>query len=64
LEPAEPAVEAALALVAARKPTYFSYADWLLLDEIEMRRGEAQGRPRVKFTDVDEMLAALEKEAV
>ena len=51
------------ALVAARKPTYFSYADWQRLDEIEVKRGEEQGRPRVKFTDVHEMLEALEKEA-
>lgn len=64
LAPAEPSREAAEALVAARKPTYFSYADWQRLDEIEVKRGEEQGRPRVKFTDVDEMLAALEKEVV
>jgi ferredoxin--NADP+ reductase len=64
LQPEEPSAGAALALVAARKPTYFSYDDWLRLDDIEMRRGEAQGRPRVKFTSVEEMLAALEKEAV
>ena len=49
--------------MAARKPTYFSYADWQRLDEIEVKRGEEQGRPRVKFTDVHEMLEALEKEA-
>src|SRR5690606_27542280 len=63
LEPDDPSPEGAEALVAARKPTYFSYADWQRLDEIEVKRGEEQGRPRGKFTDVHEMLEALEKEA-
>lgn len=63
LEPDDPSPEGAEALVAARKPTYFSYTDWQRLDEIEVKRGEEQGRPRVKFTDVHEMLEALEKEA-
>jgi ferredoxin--NADP+ reductase len=36
-----------------------SYADWLRLNEIELERGRAQGRPRLKFTRVDDMLAAL-----
>jgi ferredoxin--NADP+ reductase len=63
LQPADPSPEVALALVAERKPAYFTYDDWLRLDEIELRRGEEQGRPRVKFTDVDAMLEALEKQA-
>ncbi len=62
LQPERPTAEAALALVAERQPHYFSYEDWQRLDEIEVQRGEALGRPRVKFTDVEEMLAALEKQ--
>jgi hypothetical protein len=31
------------------------------LDALETARGAEQGRPRVKFTTVDEMLKALEK---
>ena len=58
LEPAHPAA-AAEALVRQRQPSYFSYADWLKLDAIEVERGRAQGRPRVKLTTIDEMLAAL-----
>jgi ferredoxin/flavodoxin---NADP+ reductase len=54
---AEPA--AAEALVRQRRPRFFSYADWIKLDEIEVGRGRAQGRPRVKLTSVEEMLAAL-----
>ena len=36
-----------------------TYPDWRRLDEIEIARGQAAGRPRVKFTRVEEMLAAL-----
>src|SRR5712691_4119777 len=59
LHPDEPDPGAAERLVRARKPGYFSYADWLRLDALEVARGRAAGRPRVKFTSVEEMLAAL-----
>ena len=59
LQPSHPTPGAAEALVRQRKPTFFSYADWLRLNEIEVSRGRAQGRPRVKFASVEEMLAAL-----
>jgi ferredoxin/flavodoxin---NADP+ reductase len=59
LEPSEPDPAAAERLVRQRQPSYISYADWLRLNEVEVTRGRAQGRPRVKFTRVDEMLAAL-----
>ncbi len=58
LQPAQPSAAAAAALVRQRKPTFISYEDWLKLNEIEVSRGRAQGRPRVKFTRVEEMLAA------
>ncbi len=38
-----------------------SYSDWQRLDRIELERGRAQGRPRVKLGSVAEMLAALER---
>lgn len=41
------------------QPDYFSYADWLKLDEIEQERGKSSGRPRVKFTTREEMLRAI-----
>jgi ferredoxin--NADP+ reductase len=59
LEPRHPEATAAEALVRQRQPNFFSYADWLKLDAIEVSRGRAQGRPRVKFTSIDEMLGAL-----
>jgi len=59
LEPTRPEAAAAEALVRQRQPNYVSYTDWLKLDQIEVARGRAQGRPRVKLTSVEEMLAAL-----
>ncbi len=59
LRPDEPDVEAARALVQSRQPRYISYDDWLQLNELELERGAAQGRPRVKFTSVEEMMAVL-----
>jgi len=37
-----------------------SFADWRRLDVIETDRGKPLGRPRVKFTTVEEMLAAVD----
>ncbi|MBI2207122.1 MAG: FAD-dependent oxidoreductase [Candidatus Rokubacteria bacterium] len=57
LTPAEPAADAAERLVRERQPQWFSYADWLKVNETEVAKGRAGGRPRVKLTRVDEMLA-------
>jgi ferredoxin--NADP+ reductase len=59
LEPSQPDAKCMEELVRARQPQFFTFADWLKLDELEVSRGKAQGRPRVKFTSVEEMLAAL-----
>jgi len=59
LRPADPSPPAVERLVRERQPQYLSYQDWLRLDEIEVRRGKETGRPRVKFTRVKDMLAAL-----
>jgi len=59
LRPADPSPEGVERLVRERQPQYLSYQDWLRLDEIETRRGKETGRPRVKFTRVKDMLAAL-----
>lgn len=55
----ETSVAASEALVRSRQPQVVSYGDWLKLDAIELERGRAVGRPRVKFTRVEDMLAAL-----
>jgi ferredoxin--NADP+ reductase len=59
LAPAEPDPAAAGRLFAQRQPHLFTYADWKRLDDIETARGRAEGRPRVKFTSVDDLAAAL-----
>ena len=59
LDPAHPKREAAERMVEEKQPKRFTYDDWLKLDEMEVARGEKQGRPRVKFTSVEEMLEAL-----
>jgi ferredoxin--NADP+ reductase len=59
LGPPAPDRQAIARLVSERQPLHVSYADWRRLDELEVARGRAAGRPRVKFTRVKEMLAAL-----
>ena len=59
LTPSQPDIAAAKQLVTARQPNTVSYDDWLKLDALEVANGEALGRPRLKFTCVEEMLAAL-----
>jgi len=59
LQPQRPDPESISELVAERRPEFFSYEDWKRLDELEIDRGKSQGRPRVKFTSVPEMLSQL-----
>jgi ferredoxin--NADP+ reductase len=59
LRPADTSPESVERLVRERQPQYLSYRDWRRLDEIETARGKETGRPRVKFTRVKDMLAAL-----
>lgn len=48
------------ALLTERGLRTVDFADWKRLDQIEVERGAAGGRPRVKFGRVQEMLAALD----
>jgi ferredoxin--NADP+ reductase len=59
LHPSYPEPAAAEKLIRERQPDAVSYADWLRLNALEIARGQAVGRPRLKFTRVQEMLAAL-----
>lgn len=45
-------------LVAARQPARIDYRGWQAVDAAERARGAASGRPRVKLTDVQEMVDA------
>jgi ferredoxin--NADP+ reductase len=46
-------------LLASRGVTYVTIDGWRILDQIESVRGADSGRPRVKFTRIDEMLDAI-----
>jgi ferredoxin--NADP+ reductase len=59
LQPEQPERDAVVELIETRQPDWFSYEDWLRLDEAEVARGEAQDRPRVKFTSVEAMVEAI-----
>lgn len=61
LSPTQPTAAAVEALVRDRQPDVVTFADWQRLNALELSRGKEQGRPRVKFTSVADMLAALGK---
>jgi ferredoxin/flavodoxin---NADP+ reductase len=58
--PAEPGRDALQRRLAGGNIRVVSWSDWQRLDELEKQRGAAQGRPRLKFARVEEMLAALD----
>jgi ferredoxin/flavodoxin---NADP+ reductase len=58
-EPSDPDPAALERFLRQRQPLVVGYADWLRLNALEIARGQARGRPRLKFTRVDEMLTAL-----
>lgn len=57
-EAADP--QAILRLLEERGVRYVPYESWQRLDRLEVERGKAAGRPRVKFVRVEEMLTALD----
>jgi ferredoxin--NADP+ reductase len=59
LAPNYPTAGAIETLVRERQPNLLSWEDWFRLDELEINRGKELGRPRLKFTAVEDMLAAL-----
>jgi ferredoxin--NADP+ reductase len=59
LQPPAPSATAADGLIRSRQPQCLSYEDWRHLDRVEVARGRALGRPRVKLTRLDEILATL-----
>ena len=60
--PAHPDLATVDSFVRQRQPAALTYADWQRIDQLETERGETQGRPRVKFTSTEEILAALNRE--
>ena len=59
LAPSQPEGAALEALVRERQPSVVTYSDWTRIDEIECARGEALGRPRVKFVSRSDVRDAL-----
>jgi ferredoxin--NADP+ reductase len=58
-QPEAPTRAAVEDVLRARGIDWVTYSDWERLDALEQARGADGGRPRVKFTRIDEMLAAL-----
>ncbi len=57
--PAHPEPASVESFVRQRQPALVTYADWQRINQFETARGEPQGRPRVKCTSSEEILAAL-----
>jgi ferredoxin--NADP+ reductase len=60
-EPTDRRPESTESLMAERGLRYVSFADWKRLDKIEIERGKAAGKIREKFTNIADMIAALDK---
>jgi ferredoxin--NADP+ reductase len=54
--PSESAPSTIERLLTERNPSFVSYAGWETIDRAERDRGEAQGRPRVKYCTYRELL--------
>ncbi len=60
-QPAQPSREAVDALLASRNVRVVTFADWQKLDQLEVQRGAECDRPRLKFTEIETMLNALDR---
>ena len=54
--PSHPDAAAIEALLRERQPALVTYAGWEAIDRHERELGERAGRPRVKLTDIEQML--------
>ena len=59
LTPENTSTEAIETLLKDREINYVTYADWQILDAIEIEQGEKEGRSRKKFYNVEEMLRVI-----
>lgn len=55
-----PGAEALLPLLRQRNVRYISFPEWKKIDAIEVELGQPKGKPREKFTSVNEMLSVLD----
>jgi len=56
--PTTPQADAVDQLLRERRVDYVTYDEWKRIDELEVERGRAVGRPRVKLTERDDILHA------
>ena len=61
-EPSEPDAAAVEALLRERQPELVTYSGWEAIDRHERALGQDGGRPRVKLTQIDEMLRIAARE--
>ena len=60
IDPPYPSSDHAEAMIRECQPEYIIFDEWLHLDNLEIARGKAKNRPRLKFTKLDEMLTAVD----
>jgi ferredoxin--NADP+ reductase len=61
--PHEPDAAAVETLLRERQPDLITYAGWESIDRHERALGERAGRPRVKLTEIEQMLRVAASEA-
>ena len=54
--PEDPSIKGVEDLINGIDSAVVTYPEWENIDRLELQKGEAQGRPRVKYTDVNEMI--------
>lgn len=59
--PEDPDPDSITELLRERDCEYVTYEDWLRLDALEIERGKALGKPRLKFTKIEDIMEALKK---
>ena len=63
-EPANPDAAAIESLLRERRPELVTFEGWRAIDAAEQERGKPQGRPRVKFCRIEEMVEAASSAGV
>ncbi len=61
LQPTHSDPASAEQFVRSRQPRFITFTDWQKLDQLEVANGAKLGRPRLKFTRVEDMLKAVGK---
>lgn len=57
--PENPSSDKISTLIKERNPEYIDYEDWLQIDKEEIAKGQKEGRPRVKFTNIEDIKKLL-----